>query len=432
MTNFNEFHSHRWAKNFKDARDRFSASRQSFGRASAGLRQAQPLSLPKGSAPELAEGLRAAGLRQAQPLSLPKGEAEPLFSQNKIKDAREQLTGLVQGDFADPKHIFPGLKIMAPYWKAEEEMMRCRFEEMTRQFAQLTPAKPGDNLTDTTEFKELVKKYYDRFVEDVRTLLKSASSGLPETSYAGLLKTYPPMMPADWADTLKAFVQESEQASESGMSESLFQRWLVFCLNGIIAYNYGLIRQAVFSGLIILKYGEDRLKETVARTRDEYGWRVSRAFFLEIFPAAGISDAADLQVVGRYGMFSDQEIFSREILPPSPDVTSGDSAVAPPEKRTEEPKIKITEFLNCQEFSIFQTIFKDMEVPAKEVGPAICLYCEEHGRKNTQLFVPHSLRPELKLVQSFGFSAQKCIFETKLYPANDMERFLKAQEKLYG
>ncbi|MCK4909439.1 MAG: hypothetical protein KAS70_06035 [Planctomycetes bacterium] len=361
--NFNEFHSHRWAKNFKEARQRFHSIQQ-------------------------------------------------LLAEKKAEAARTETTKLAQGDFADEKHIFPGLKVMAPYWKAEVEMMRCRFEAMSNH-------TPDPELLNTPEYTDNVKKYYDWFVEDVGALIKQHDL-LPVASYDKLLKQYPPVMMENWAEVLKKLNQETDQAVKAGqIKEDLFNRWLLFCLNGIVAYNYGLIRQAVFSGVVLIKFSEDKLTEIVQQAKNEYGWQVSRTFFLEIFPAADITDAIELQTIGRYGMFSDQEIVTKEIVPP-------------PEKQKQDPKVKTSEFMNCQEFSIFSNVFKGMKAQIKQVGSAICAYCEEHGKKNTQIFVPPSMRPELKMLSSLAFGDKKCTFETKLYPIDDMERFLKAQEKLYG
>ena len=205
----------------------------------------------------------------------------------------------------------------------------------------------------------------------------------------------------------------------SKIDQKLLERWLSFCLNGIIAYNFGLIKQAVLAGLPIKKSGESGIKELVAKSRDDYGWRVSKAFFVEVFPAVNITDVTDLQVIGRYGMFADQDLITKEILPP-------------PDRKDKEPKIKTTEFLNCQEYSIFDTVFKKMQVPVKHSGIAMCAYCEEHGKKNTQIFVPPSMHPEVKMLQTIALGATSCIFETKLHPTDDMERFLAANNKVFG
>ncbi|MBI4834101.1 MAG: hypothetical protein HY811_04680 [Planctomycetes bacterium] len=350
MTNYPEFHSHRWARNLKEAGER---------------------------------------------------------AHNKTN-----LDLLYKGDFANPRKIFPGLKVMAAFWKSEEEMMRCRFDVMA-EYAKMP------ELTQGKDFSENLKISFDKFIQDVKELVKR-NKILPEKSLEEAIKANPPKTPDNWADILKQLFKDTEKAvAEGNMPEELLNRWLIFCLQGIIAYNYGLIKQAVLCGLILKKHGEKKMDEIIEKSRDDYGWRLSRIFFREVFPAADITDMTDLQTLGRYGMFADQEVITEEKMPPA-------------DKKDTEPKVKTSQFLNCQEYSIFDTVFKLMKVPVNHAGVGMCAYCEEHGRKNTQLFVPPSMHPETKLLQALALGADKCIFETKLYPANDMERFMEAQNKVFG
>ncbi|MBI4711693.1 MAG: hypothetical protein HY762_00040 [Planctomycetes bacterium] len=358
--NYSEYHSHKWSKNLKEA-----------------VRRAQ-------SANELAKA-------------------------GKTEQSKQELGLLYQGDFRNDKQIFPGLKVMAPYWKAEEAMMRCRFEAMA-QYSN-TPEMFKDK-----EFTDSVKKYYQDFIDDVRILI-TRDKILPEPQ---IIKDYPPKMPDDWANQLQNLMKETESILDSGkIDTALLERWLVFCLNGIIAYNFGLIQQAVLAGLTIRKSGEAGINELVAKSRDDYGWRVSKAFFVEVFPAVNITDVTDLQTIGRYGMFADQDLITKETLPPA-------------DRKDKEPKIKTTEFLNCQEYSIFDTVFKKMKVPVKHSGIAMCAYCEEHGKKNTQIFVPPSMKPVVKMLKTLAMGDKSFLFEPKLYPGDDMERFMAAQNKVFG
>jgi len=361
--NFSEYHSHKWSKNLAEVK------------------------------------------RRAQ-------EINALYKKGNAKDAQDKLSVLYNGEFKDEKKIFPGLKVMAVFWKAEEEMMRCRFETKEKAAKDL-------HLTDTDEFRNNLKSVWQKYTEDITELVKKNS--LLDDKRAGLIiNKYPPQMGSDWSDVLKGLMSQTETAIKKGeISDALIDKWLAFCLDGILAYNFGLARQAVLSAMIINKFSEDKLRQIVADSRDEYGWLVSRKFFVEVFPAAGITDMMDLQTIGRYGMFSDQDLATSETVPP-------------PDKRASEPKIKRTEFFNCQEFSMFETTFKMLGVKVKFIGIAMCPYCEEHGKKNVQVFVPPSMRPEVKMTTSLGMGNKSCVFETKLYPADDMERFMQAQEKVFG
>ncbi|MBI5778229.1 MAG: hypothetical protein HZA49_02075 [Planctomycetes bacterium] len=345
-------------------------------------------------------------------LSEVKRQAKEINETNDIAKAKEKLTLLYNGDFSRPDKIFPGLKVMAVFWKAEEEMMRCRFEAKER-------AAQGLHLTDTDEFRNNLKNVWLKYTDDITELVKK-NSLLDDKQAGPIIKKYPPQMGANWSDVLKDLMSQTEEAAKKGeMPDTLTDNWLAFCLDGILAYNFGLARQAVLSAMIINKFSEEKLKQIVEASRDEYGWLVSKKFFVEVFPAAGITDMTDLQTIGRYGMFSDQDLTTSETLPP-------------PDKRASEPKVKRTEFFNCQEFSMFETTFKILGVKVKFIGIAMCPYCEEHGKKNVQVFVPPSMRPEVRMTTSLGMGNKSCVFETKLYPADDMERFMQAQEKVFG
>jgi len=361
--NFSEYHSHKWSKNLAEVKKR------------------------------------------AQ-------EINALYKKGNPKEAQDKLSILYTGEFKDEKKIFPGLKVMAVFWKAEEEMMRCRFETKEK-------AAQGLHLTDTDEFRNNLKTVWQKYTEDITGLVKKYSL-LDEKISGPIIKKYPPQMDSNWSDILKGLMSQTEAAVKEGkISDTLIDNWLAFCLDGILAYNFGLARQAVLSAMILNKFSEAKLKQIVADSKDEYGWLVSKKFFVEVFPAAGITDMMDLQTIGRYGMFSDQDLTTSETIPP-------------PEKRATEPKVKRTEFFNCQEFSMFETTFKMLGVKTEHIGIAMCPYCEEHGKKNVQLFVPPSMRPEVKMTTSLGFGNKSCAFETKLYPADDMERFMQAQEKVFG
>jgi len=341
-----------------------------------------------------------------------KRQAQEINSAKDINQAKEKLALLYNGDFSRTDKIFPGLKVMAIFWKAEEEMMRCRFETKERAAQDL-------HLTETDEFRNNLKNVWQKYTDDITELVKK-NSLLDDKRAGPIINKYPPQMGSNWSDVLKGLMSQTEEAVKAGkISDALIDNWLAFCLDGILAYNFGLARQAVLSAMIINKFSEDKLKQIVEASRDEYGWLVSKKFFVEVFPTAGITDVTDLQTIGRYGMFSDQDLTTSETVPP-------------PEKRATEPKVKRTEFFNCQEFSMFETTFKILGVKIERIGVAMCPYCEEHGKKNVQIFVPPSMRPEVKMTTSLGMGNKSCVFETKLYPADDMERFMQAQEKVFG
>lgn len=339
-------------------------------------------------------------------------EAASLSAKGQIDEAKKKLNYIYAGKFDDPNQVFPGLKVMSIFWKAEEEMMQCRFEHMAKAAAHL-------QITEHPEFDKNLKEVWAKYTADVSELVKKYGL-LPDQMAKQAVNMYPPRLGQDWAMIFQALVKESEAAVSAGkMDNALLDRWMDFCLRGILAYNFGLARQAVLAGLIINKASEKEIMDIVANSKDEYGWELSKKFFVEIFPAAGLTDMNDLQTIGRYGMFADQDLITKETLPA-------------PDKAKTEPKIKTSEFLNCQEFSMFDFTFKHLKVKSEKIGIAMCPYCAEHGKKNASLFVPPSMKPVVQLLTSLGYNNKSCVFETKLHPADDMERFMHAQEKVFG
>lgn len=361
--NFNEYHSHKWSKNLAEVKQNYN-------------------------------------------------QAAALFAQGQIDQAKKKLNYIYAGKFDDPNKVFPGLKVMAIFWKAEEEMMQCRFDHMAKSAAHL-------QITNNPDFTRNLKEIWAKYTADIAALVKQHGL-LPDKMASAAINMFPPQLGQDWAQIFQALVKESETAAAAGkMDSALLDRWMDFCLRGILAYNFGLARQAVLAGMIINKTSEKELMSIVANSKDEYAWELSKKFFVEVFPTAGITDMTDLQTIGRYGMFADQDLITKEILPA-------------PDKTKTEPKIKTSEFLNCQEFSMFDFAFKHLKVKSEKIGIAMCPYCEEHGKKNASLFVPPSMKPMVQLLTSMGYNNKSCVFETKLHPADDMERFMQAQEKVFG
>lgn len=337
-------------------------------------------------------------------------KANRFYLENRIDEAREQLKLLYYGDLADENNIYPGLKIAGAYWRAVEGEMNLRYEV-------LYEFSGWPEIKEMEDFKSGVEQYFRRFLDDVRQIMEtrklvSYSKLQPYTVDFDTLK-----LGDGWVKTYNSLCEQTEKALEIGkIDPELIDDWFIYCLRGIVAYDYGLIRQGILSKMVIEQKGFERLKEIVDASADEFGWRVTRLFFSDIYPKAGI-EGMMLRQLGRYGMFADQDLATKEILPPEGD--------------EESPKIKTTEFFNCEERGVFEPISKDSGIPLCKLGLAVCIYCADHGKKSAFLFTPPDVRPEQKMIRALGLGDESCLFETKIYPEPDMERFMEAQDKVF-
>lgn len=336
--------------------------------------------------------------------------ANAFFQEGKIEEAKKQLEGMYHGDLQDENNIYPGLKIAGAYWRAVEGEMNLRFQVLFEHAG-------WPDVQDLPEFKDGVEHYFRLFLDDVKEIVESRKL-LPYARFAPFATDFDTVKLGDaWVGLYNDLCTDTQAAMETGfMPPELLDRWFVYCLRGIVAYDYGLIRQGILSRMIIDHEGFDRLKQIVEESADEFGWRVSRLFFAQIYPQAGI-EGLMLRQLGRYGMFADQDLVTKEIRPPAED--------------EETPVHKTTEFFNCEERGIFEPISKDSGIPLSKLGLAVCVYCADHGKKNAEIFVPPDSRPVQRMVRALGLGAESCLFETDIYPEPDMERFMNAQDQVF-
>lgn len=337
-------------------------------------------------------------------------QANSLFRQGEVDAARQELERMYNGDLENANDIYPGLKIAGAYWRAVEGEMNLRFEVLFEHC-------DWPNVQDLAEFKDGVERYFRLFLDDVKEMVEtrrllSYSKLEPYTTNFDTIK-----LGDGWVDLYQNLCTRTEAALEAGeMAGELLDEWFVYCLRGIVAYDYGLIRQGILSRMIIEHRGFEALQKIVASSADEFGWRVSRLFFAQIYPRAGI-EGMMLRQLGRYGMFADQDLKTTEARPPEGD--------------EETPVYKSTEFYNCEERGIFEPISNDSRIPLSKLGLAVCVYCADHAKKNTEIFVPPDQRPVLRMTRALGLGDESCLFETEIYPEPDMERFMNAQDQVF-
>lgn len=337
-------------------------------------------------------------------------KAAAAFNQGLPESAREELNRMYHGDLEDEDNIFPGLKISGAYWRAVEGEMELRFQVLYEY-------SNWPNIIDLPEFQQDVERYYRLFLSDVQEIVTSQQL-LDYSRLEPYTLNYETLKLGDqWVELYQNLCSQTEKAIETGkMPDDLLEEWFVYCLRAVIAYDYGLIRQAILAKIIIQQQGFESFVKLVAASADDFGWRVSRLFFTKIYPEAGI-EGLMLRQLGRYGMFADQDLKTTEIRPPEDD--------------EETPVLKYSEFLTCELAGIFMRVSEDSGIPLNKLGLGICVQCADHARKNTEIFVPPDQRPALRMIRALGLGDQSCWFETEIYPEPDMERFLNAQEQVF-
>lgn len=337
-------------------------------------------------------------------------KANRLYQENKVEEAIAELKLLYFGALDNPNDIFPGLKIAGAYWRAVEGEMNLRYDVLFEY-------SDWPEVESSEAFKDGVEHYFRLFLKDVEEIVEGRTL-VPYAKLKPYTANFDTLKLGDsWVGVYKSLCERTEKALEIGqIAPELLDEWFVYCLRGIVAYDYGLIRQGILSKLVVQQKGFERLKEIVDKSADDFGWRVTKLFFADIYPKAGI-DGMMLRQLGRYGMFADQYLTTKEIRPPAGD--------------EETPAIKTTEFHNCEERGVFEPISRDSGIPLSKLGLAVCIYCADHALKSALLFTPPDSKPELRMIRALGLGEDSCFFETKIYPEPDMERFMEAQDKVF-
>ncbi len=319
-------------------------------------------------------------------------------------DASRTIERLFAGDF-EARPVFPGLKLLATFWIAEEHEMKERFRVLQEAL--------GDPSPDTR--RELVERYSLAYVEDVKFLVRDRGL-LPGLELNELQAV---QLGPDWPSRLANLKAEAEERVRAGsMPEHALERWFTFCLGSIISYAHSLVSQAVLAGTYVRLNGPRALEDALRGSYEPFGWDINRLFYRDILPRAGIEELSDITELGTYGMLADQEAGT----PRQWQEGEGDDAVT----------IKESYMLTCQLYGIFSTVETWMELPVSSLTPAYCPYCVGHGEKTILLVVPPSQRPTYTQVEGLGYGQERCAFRLKLEPGEDMERVMEAQVRIFG
>lgn len=313
---------------------------------------------------------------------------------------------LYRGEPLAENDFFPGLRVMGAYWVSVEHEMPLRLKTLLKGMGKPDFATQPAIAAQGQEFLR-------RYLDDMRELIAREGILAPDKFEALLQKGLE--TPDNWAEEMRSWQQTSETAlAENNFPQELLETWLCSCLRSVANYNRFLILGAVCAAALYKEGGELALRTAVDATAEEFKWEVSKAFFSTVLPAAGFEDIGDLMELGLRGMFSDQWYLNGA------------------EREEGETTIRQSILKNCELAGIYFSVAEWNDLPKTALGYGICRYCEAHGEATMLITMPPMVSPQYQRIVSLGMDDQACIFELKTVPADDMERILMVQEKVFG
>lgn len=318
---------------------------------------------------------------------------------------------ILKGDFSDEKKIYPGTTIWIPYFIAECGEMELRHKMLFENAPVDIDEKQVNTIT-----KELQAFYLEDAVSVVAKYGFISEDKLRAVFAKGVDKQKPT---TKWLEDLTALRKESEQAIEEyTFNMDVLHKWMEWAIGLIYYYNYNLNRQGLICVQILEQTDDEGLADLIEKTKDEFGWAVSRVFFTDTFFKLGMPQD-ELYATGRYSMFCDQTLSGSEL--------------ECDEENIEKVRQSLIE--NCQLYSNFKTVAEHMGVDFRKLCVGICEYCADHGQKNQNIFTSPDQKPVYIKARSLGAGDECCEFISKYYEDEEddqMERFMEAQEMIQG
>lgn len=302
--------------------------------------------------------------------------------------------------------VYPGMKVMAAYWISVEH-------EMTMRKAMLVKGAGVEGLDDSPEALAQLDEFSARFLEDMVELAEERGI----VSQDRILKLKDSQeLPESWIEDLNGWQVASEAAldAEEPIPAEIIEAWFDSCLRSIYNYNYFLIWGGIIAAQLVNEDGEDALKTAIDRVAEEFKWEISKEFFVNVMPAVGFEDLGDLMELGMRGMFSDQYYVSGE------------------DQEHGEGTIKHSKLLNCELAGIYWRCAEWNDLSKTVLGYGVCRFCEAHGEATMEVTIPPMYSPGYRRVESLGMDDKTCVFELILTPADDMERIMNVQSKIFG
>jgi len=322
--------------------------------------------------------------------------------------AEQRFHEFYHGEDLPDGDVYPGMRVMAAYWISVEHEMKLRRMTLLRGANHLEWEFEPELLAQADEF-------HNRYLADMKELV--LRDGIVPTERIDDLAAAGWETPEDWADAMRT----RQQASLSGLNigelpSDLIESWFNSCLRSISNYNRYLIMGGVIAAALVRWEGAESLRQAVDATAEEFMWDISREFFATVLPAAGFEDIGDLMELGLRGMYADQYYVKGE------------------DREEGEKTIRTSILKNCELAGIFRRVEEWNNLPHFSLGYGICRYDEVHGQATMMITMPPMVSPSYKLLASLAMhpGASMCVFELTTTPADDMERILTVQEKVFG
>lgn len=322
--------------------------------------------------------------------------------------AENRLPEFYHGEDLPDNDVYPGMRVMAAYWTSVEHEMKLRCRIL------LKGADHPEWETDP-ELIAQVKEFHDRYLADMKALV--VRDGIVPAERIDALAAQGWETPTDWAEVMRARQQASLAGLETGsLDKDMIEGWFDACLRSVANYNRYLIWGGVNAAALVRRQGPEALKKAVDGVAEEFMWAISKEFFATVLPAAGFEDIGDLMELGLRGMYSDQYYLKGE------------------DREEGEQTIRISILKNCELAGVYRRVEEWNELPRLSLGYGICRFDEVHGQATMMITMPPMVAPQYRLIQSIAMhpEAQACVFELTTIPADDMERILMVQEKIFG
>jgi hypothetical protein len=312
-----------------------------------------------------------------------------------------------RGEDLPENDVYPGMKVMAAYWISVEHEMIMRQSMLLKGAGKMEWAEDPDLLSQLTD-------YSGRFLEDMSELAEE--KGIVSSERIQSLNNNREL-PDNWIDELKKWQQSSEEALEGGkpIPKEIIEKWFDSCLRSIYNYNHYLIWGGINAARLVKDGGEEVLRAAVDEVAEEFKWEISKEFYVNVMPAVGFEDLGDLMELGMRGMFSDQYYVSGE------EQEHGDGGT-----------IKQSKLINCELAGIYWRCAEWNDLPKTSLGYGVCRFCEAHGEATMEVTIPPMYSPGYRRVESLGMDDKTCVFELILTPADDMDRIMEVQAKIFG
>ncbi len=330
-----------------------------------------------------------------------------------LKYARELLnqkrfSAFYHGEDLADGDVYPGMRVMAAYWTSVEHEMKLRRITLLRGAGHLEWEQDPELLAQ-------VESFHARYIDDMRALVARDGSVAPER--IDRLQAAGWETPADWAEVMRARQAASLEALENDLLPAdVAEGWFDSCLRSVANYNRYLIWGGVNAAALVRREGPDALRKAVDAMAESFMWEISKEFFATVLPAAGFEDIGDLMELGLRGMYADQYY------------TKGE------DREVGEKTIRTSILKNCELAGIYRRVEQWTGLPPFSLGYGICRFDEVHGQATMMITMPPMVSPDYRLLKSLAMhpDATQCVFELTTTPADDMERILMVQEKVFG